>query len=383
MKCNSKCVNCYENAIRDQITPHYNLDRVIESLNREIKNHDTVTIHGGEPLMIDVNHLDRLLDIIYRAKGQTGIQTNLQLLNEYHIELFKKYKTHVGISIDGLHEKSNRSRGYNPEPVFASIERLQNEKISMSAIIILWKSNAREVTELVEALATYGIKDFRINPGIAFCDPELEVDNYELYCAWKRLFDGWMHLTINPIRDIIDLLMGHKNSTCNFSGCDPYRTSAEVTLYEDGTFGNCLKSGSALDGFRSCRADERVCSRQDMLRQLSIERGGCGGCRFWSICQGGCPGEAVDFDWRNKSRFCEAWRDIFKYVESRLRGMFPNIALASDIRDISAGGVLSSIDKSTWQQQYKKNILSISPQPATNGHGDIPHGDSHGDHNDG
>lgn len=382
MQCNSHCVNCYENKIREQISPHYDINRVVENLQREIGNHDAVTIHGGEPLLINVNHLERLLDIIYRAKGQTGIQTNLLALNEYHIELFKKYRTHVGISLDGIDAESNVSRGYNPEPVFVNIDRLHEQHIQMSTIIVLWRTNARDIPDLVETLIDYGISDFRVNPGIPFCDPEMEIDNADLFGVWKLLFDRYLRVTINPVRDIIDLLMGHKNGTCNFSGCDPYRTTAEVTLYEDGTFGNCLKSGSALDGFRSCRADERSQSRQEMLHQISIEHGGCGGCRFWPICQGGCPGEAEEFDWRNKTRFCKAWRDIFSYIESKIKALFPNAALTSDAGGLSSADILSSLKSSTWQQQFRINPLNIKPAPQQ-GHGDCPHGDSHGDHTDG
>jgi len=385
-------VNCYENRIRDEITPHYDIERVIQNLKAVIKNHDCVTIHGGEPLMIDLNHLERLLEIVYQEKLQTGIQSNLLLVTDKHIELFKRYRTHVGISIDGITNDYNSSRGYDPIHVLHNIDRLKNSGVAMSAIIVLWKTNSAGIMELIEYLVDKGIRDFRINPGIGFCDPKVELDSDTLYRAWLRVAEGFSDpdLSINPFRDMIDLLMGHKNATCNFSGCDPYRTCSEVTLYEDGTFGNCLKPGSALDGFRSMRADTEIKPRQEALQQISFEHGGCGGCKYWTCCHGGCPGEAINFDWRNKSRFCEAWHKLFAYFEDKIKSLFPNALTASDFRSKDAGpkDTLTSLDGSTWRQNTRKNPLDllkkIEAAPVKgNEHGDSPHGDAHGDHTDG
>ncbi|QWK20800.1 hypothetical protein [Thermus antranikianii] len=55
----------------------------------------------GEPLLIPKADLERLFAFGLERYGQNGIQTNGALIDEDHIALFRKYRVHVGFSIDG------------------------------------------------------------------------------------------------------------------------------------------------------------------------------------------------------------------------------------------------------------------------------------------
>ena len=213
MACNAGCLNCYENTIRESIVRDYDIRKVSERLKQNLDGSGGVTIHGGEPLLIDSLDLESLFQIIHGKFGSTGVQTNLLLLNKRHIELFKKYRTHVGISIDGLDADSNKSRGYDPEKVLKNIKLLIDNKIGCSAIVVVWKYNKDQINRLLTTLIDLGIMDIRLNPGISFCDSESECTPAELLEVYRESFHLIRpELSLLPHRDIIDLLLGFTDS---------------------------------------------------------------------------------------------------------------------------------------------------------------------------
>jgi len=220
-----------------------------------------------------------------------------------------------------------------------------------------------------------------------------ELTNIELGNAFCWLADICLanpDLMWQPFRDVVDLMFGYSDSTCNFAKCDPWHTTAEVPIMADGNLGNCLKPAGAIDGIVVLRADKYSDERYKILPQVPQEYGGCKDCQYWLMCYGGCPGSGIDNDWRNRTRFCEAWKILFEHVEKKIKGLMPNIYTVPEINyknpkisqiNIGEGG-------STWRKDRRKNvqesIKSIKNEQGKkmNGHGDIPHGDKHGDHTD-
>ena len=104
LNCNAGCKSCYETKLRKTFKEKYNIKAMVESLKigmESNKDWNTPNIHGGEPLLIKLGDFELLLKTVYEKYSRTGIQTNLLKLKRGHIKLFKKYKTHVGISMDG------------------------------------------------------------------------------------------------------------------------------------------------------------------------------------------------------------------------------------------------------------------------------------------
>ena len=66
--CNANCINCYEGEIRESGQIKYNIDRIMDTLNREIGKHSKAIIHGGEPLCLKIGDLDRILGFIFDRK---------------------------------------------------------------------------------------------------------------------------------------------------------------------------------------------------------------------------------------------------------------------------------------------------------------------------
>lgn len=408
INCPLGCRSCYLSRIRQaqgSKPQPYNLKAILETLDREaskipedrLKQH-AITIHGGEPLSLPIPVLEKLLEKTFQLSGYTSIQTGLVYLKKKHIELFKRYKTHVGISIDGDTRQLNGGR-YDPQKTLDNMQKAHNAGLRLSIISVLRKYNASPsrisdfIGFLFEMMDKYGIIDVRTNPGIVY-EPEYrdeeELTGEELGRAFLELAATCFahpNLMWQPYRDIVDLMFGYDQATCNFNKCDPWHTRAEIPIVNDGSLGNCMKPAAAVDGIMALRADRYSDARYKILPQIPQELGGCKDCRYWAICTGGCPGEGIDNDWRNRTRFCEGWFTLFDYVERQIKGLMPNINVAPEIGVRNPEVSQANIGKvgSTWQRKHRKNVEQLTKEVkkySENGHGDR-HGDvQHGDHND-
>ena len=415
LDCHGGCSACYEADIRACNGPaKIDLDAIKKTIAALPDGERYPTIHGGEPLVLPASDLADLLKTIYSRWNQTGMQTSLHGLTRKHIELFKQNKTSIGVSIDGDTAALNQGRWNGLTDDQAKIEAytlqtlahmadLKKAGVSMSAIIVLRKCNAApdriaDLIRFIERLIfDYGITSIRCNQMIAKNErskPQ-ELTSEELATAFRALSEIAYYspgVEIQPFRDVVDLLMGHANGTCIFTECDPYATTAERPILPDGSIGCCLKSGLGQDGIQGLSADKYAPERYALLRNIDQKNGGCKGCRWWPVCKGGCPGEGIDNDWRNRTRFCEAMKALFEETERIIRGLMPNAVLSCDKPGayLESQAVLRSIGGSTWRRDKSVNLSDLlaeqqkqqvdSGQKQQAAHGDIPHGD-HSDSN--
>ena len=418
LNCEGNCWSCYEREIREIQGCEYSFEKALERLKKEIDSKNwknSPGVHGGEPLLINPSELRQCLKIIHAGYGKSGIQTSLEKMTPDHIKIFKKYKTHVGISLDGHLVEMNEGRMDVSvseikrqkiiDSVFDSMDLLKNEGIKMSIIIVLRKFNARPqmISKLRNFLIylydTFGICDVRFNPCIVYKKERREVeelDNKQLGSALvaiaKMCFDSRVNedpeLRYLPIRDVMDMLLGYNRGTCIFGECDVWATGAETTILGDGELGNCLKSGGALDGIQNLRASTYSKERYSVLQQIDQEYNGCKNCEWWKICKGGCPGAGVDNDWRNRTRFCEGWKTLYKYVKARIKGIMPNIHTVDEFQGPANSEMCLHnlrLAGSSWERGKKKaaeeiqkassRVIDKSRSGYTDKHGDVPHGD--------
>jgi len=391
VECNLRCPNCYELVAR-AFAPasRCDADKIIGAIKEFHKKSPErghpPCLHGGEPLMLPIGDLEKFLAAIFDLYGRTSIQTNATLLDSRHFELFKKYKTSVGVSLDGDTPELNRSRGGDLAAIIGNIKRLRDEALAPSLLVTLWAANASaEKFEsfkdfILRAEASWGVSSFRFLEGVSYERQEMELSPDALFEAHKRLFDlcdsgrRW-----SPYREIVDMMLGNFDVVCVFQGCDPWATSSEQPVFADGSQGNCLRTGASADGVLSLRADRESKLRSDVLHDLGQRWRGCKHCRYWPLCMGGCPGSAFSGDWRNKTRFCGAHRNLFWHVEKKIKSLFPNIYLSQDLKKRAAAAtILSSIERSTYKFEGRRNIKELreKEEKAKAQAGKFYHGDS-------
>ena len=333
--CNFNCLYCYQHTIRpeDQIIDHDAVEKTIRRLWEEgggkgedgkLKlNEDgiycgpKVILHGGEPTTLPRDIFEKNLKLAYELTGVSGIQTNGYLIDNEFIELFKKYKTSVCISIDGswpLNEfrgvGTSKERKKQTLKILRNMDLLQEAGINVSVIAVIHKANAtgdrkEMMMEWIKSLDRRKISG-RLNICVSG-NPKLDLTVKEATEFYTEMFDYMMLNAIrgwSPYRDIIASLRREREVVCIFRECDPYCTKAANSVMFDGSTGVCLKIHH--DGKRYIRHSKYSSIRSKILLETD-----CKDCKWWEHCYGGCSGTAIDFDWRNKDRFCPVYKTLF------------------------------------------------------------------------
>lgn len=314
--CNRNCSYCFEGDYRQNNQPKmdYDIDKVLQSMHDNLNGNKIVCLHGGEPLMLPKSDIEQILKKGYQLTSRTAIQTNAFLLDDKHMELFKKYNTSVGVSYDGfgnLNEaRMNRSEA---KEIWQKVKRLIEGGVRTSLIVVVSRANAgtqnrlqRLKQFLIEA-RDLGIGGGRLNP----CDhPDWALDKERLSSVYQDLavFVMVNRLRWGPFTDIWNSLRHRGPVVCTFLDCDPFHTKAATVILGDGSVTNCLKMAIMTD---FARHDRTASIRSHVLSSKPEEKGGCQGCPWWNNCHGGCPAQAIDDDWRNRTAFCPMHKSLF------------------------------------------------------------------------
>lgn len=357
VSCNLGCTYCYENEIRSagNATPanKYDFDAMVKTVKQQIEiqkdrgSQEPLIIHGGEPLLIPKNHLEELFKMSYDEFGSVAIQTNGELIDDEHIELFLKYNCGVGVSIDGPGRLNMGRWKYSEEATLKyteklinTIKKLKSLGVHTGLIIVISRKNGlrterQEFKNWLLEMKEIGMKSGRMNivsVDLEEVSSEFELTNEELADFWTDMANFTMEhdLDFAPFRDVQNSLMNMGLDTCIFDVCDYYHTTAEQGVQPNGQMGNCLRT--AKDGTVPIQDEAGVSfERYEILYSIPKEEGGCGGCRYWNICTGVCPGESEYGDWRAKSKYCDAYYALYESTEKKLKSMIPYIQLQPDI----------------------------------------------------
>ncbi|MCX8008147.1 MAG: radical SAM protein [Patescibacteria group bacterium] len=342
--CNLSCTYCYENPIRDSGNYgefDYDVDKMIEGLS---KYNSFFSVFGGEPLLVDIDTLEKLWDFGYKRYGKNGIQSNGSLITDKHIELFKKYNVFVGISIDGPDELNDARWAGSLEKTrimtkktLENIEKCAKNDIRVGLIITIHKLNAGS-PERIEKFKAW-IKDYdqrkvvvsarlhilqvdykEVGDALALTPEENTKFMLEMAEFEKNELN---YIKFDLFEDIKRILIGNENVTCTFASCDYYSTDAVMGVDGHGNSTNCNRT--LIDGFEQIKAEKHGYERQLGLYHTPKEYGGCKDCRFFLFCKAQCPSTAIDSDWRNKTSLCQMYYNLFEYFEKYYmeRGVLP------------------------------------------------------------
>lgn len=399
VSCNLACTYCYQNPQRDarNLRKRYDLNAMMAALE---KQGGPFTLFGGEPLSVPEEDLEILWSWGYQKFGANGIQTNGSLINENHIRMFKAYKVHVGISIDGPSEFNDARWAGGVEitrkktaATQTAIERLCEEGLEPSLIVTLSRTNAasdklphmgnwfRQMDSLGIAsvrLHLLEIEDETVRAQLALSEEDnvLALEYFESLNLPKLRFDVY--------QDMRRMLMGQDNhTTCVWNACDPYTTRAVQGVEGLGQKSNCGRTNK--DGIDFVKADQSGFERYIALYETPQTEGGCHNCRFFLMCKGHCPGTAIGGDWRNRTEHCQVWKTLYADLERKLveEGITPlsSDPLRSAVEQHLLEGWLAGENRGMQPFLKLRGWLKSADEPGTDS--GLSHGDSHGDHYDG
>jgi uncharacterized protein len=320
--CNLKCKYCYQHEIKNRTS--YDIDAIIATTDKVhaiIK--DDIILHGGEPLCMGYRDVERLLAHSVKLIQHSSIQTNGTLIDTRFIELFKKYKTNVGISLDGNDTlNSLRCDVDTTRKIIKNLHIMLDNKVQVSIIITIHNHNAGTDEQLnnlkafitsMSSLGVYG----RLNPNhseYALSESRgkevwLELSKFALE---NKLVNKW-----GPFSDVIHSLKQDGKCVCNFTDCDIYSTRAAHVILGDGSQTNCLRTDIMV------RHPQQLMTRTEILSQVEQMYGGCKGCKYFIYCKGGCSSNTPD--WRLRDTFCASYYIMFDYFYNTLGqfGLFP------------------------------------------------------------
>jgi uncharacterized protein len=332
--CNLACHYCYQNPQRDAGNQRmtYNLDKMKAET---LRIGGPFTLFGGEPLLMPFDDLENLLSWGLDKLGGSSLQTNGILITSRHIDLFRRCKVSVGISIDGpgelndarWHRELDKTR-QSTAAVENIIERLCREYEPPGLIVTLHKGNAVAdklpiMTDWVRRLHSLGVRTIRLHllevdhasvrQGLALSARE----NIQALLAFAEVQSQLPGMHFDLFDEMEALLEGKDGKVgCTWRACDPYTTEAVQGIEGNGQSSNCGRTNKEGIGF--IKSAVAGYERYLALYKTPQAANGCQGCRFFLMCKGQCPGTAIDGDWRNRTEHCEEWKQLFRMLERRM-----------------------------------------------------------------
>jgi uncharacterized protein len=338
--CNIGCKYCYQEPMRlagnTSVSKGYDIDKMIEIADNSGIDEPFV-VFGGESLLIPKKDLERIFKASYERKGEVSIQSNGSLIDDEHIELFKKYNVHVGVSIDGANDlnemrASKQKNKTTLELTNASVEnlaKLARNNISCGVIFTVHKLNGTKenlprLQNFIRWLGDMGIKGgnlhmLEVDSGEAsdyILSPE---ENEFAFQEMAKFFDKDENkdLQYHPFVALEGMMRGNdEDAHCIWKSCDSMNTGAVYGIEGNGQISNCGMVNK--EGIEWTKADDTSRWRDLILYQTPPEKGGCKGCPFFIMCNGYCTGASIDSDWRNKTYYCSSLKKMFKYYEGKI-----------------------------------------------------------------
>jgi len=317
--CNLRCSYCYEAGYAPPVA--YDFTK-IEGMLRELK--EPFTLFGGEPLLTNRGRLEELWQLGIELHGCNGVQTNGTLITQEIVALFKRYRVHVGFSIDGpgVLNEARCDQAFTDRANENLLELVRRE-IPVGVILTLTSANASEdrrarLVLWAKELDALKIKQVRVHVAQRTRGGERwQASEDEVVLTLQALHEAqkdFHHTRFDLFSDALNLQRGHDgHATCIWQACDPKHTQSVTAVLADGSIQGCQR---VLRGPKALRP---TFERQISLAERPQEEGGCRGCRFFILCKGQCPATAINGDVTRRSADCGVWKALLTWAEDALR----------------------------------------------------------------
>jgi uncharacterized protein len=288
---------------------------------------------GGEPLLAGTKYFKEIFaeTKTFALPIQHFIQTNGLLLDGEYCRLFRDAGVHVGVSIDGppeVHDAFRVSRGGAPthSRVMDAIALLRDHDVPFGCVSVVSSAMLGREQLVYEFFRSLG-SGFRVNPVIPRkngVSGPWQVEPVAYGDALIRFFDAWTApassaVAISPLDSYVAAVVHGEITECQHQLLCADRS---LGIGTDGTVTICSRSYEAPLGRLGASSVPELLAGRNNGGQLERARSlrECHGCDNWSICHGGCPGNALAFGLGlfAKDPFCPAYEAIFRHIRAAL-----------------------------------------------------------------
>ena len=348
--CNLKCKYCfYADVVENREISSFGLmslstlENIVKKALAHATRECTIGFQGGEPTLVGLDFYKGLISIVNqhntkRLKVNYSIQTNGILIDRQWAEFFTENKFLVGLSLDGIKDVHDLyrldSKGNGSFTEVMRVVRLFNScKTEYNILTVVTSRLAKNIGKV------YGFfkrNNLTYQQYIPCLDPLGEPPGQNPYSLTPEiygqflcaLFDLWYNdithdrmISIRYFDNLVYMLRGYPPESCGMAGHCTYQTVIEA----DGSVYPCdfyvldeyCLGNLNTDDFASIDAKRKELRFIEFSKQLSSQ---CEGCRWYSICRGGCRRNREPLAVGNQSHnyFCESFKMFFEYAYERL-----------------------------------------------------------------
>ncbi len=319
--CNSNCLYCkVVKKPRDEVMSLALLETVFMRIGDFLRERPDETLeftwHGGEACLLGADYFRAARR--YQEKHCAGmekrishlIQSNMTLLSQDLVDAFKA----LGINkIGSSFEPLPNIRGFGPERdsdaynrlFFKGVELAERNNLTWGVIYVVHRRSLGKAKEILRYLVNLNPRSLpQLNKIYLYEEDEFGLDIspeeyadflgelFPMFWANRKRWGG-----LQPISTLVNAMEREGGSVCDYSGkC----TRKWLYIGPAGKASHCGKGGDYdLISYGNIRDRSIAEILADPLRaplearQESLPLGECKDCRFWGICHGGCPLDAL------------------------------------------------------------------------------------------
>lgn len=365
-ECNLRCSYCYyQDKVRLYDEHSYlPLDLLEKAIKEYIEINDNEQIvfdwHGGEPLLVGLNYLKKIVEIQRKYRGNkhiyNTIQTNATLLTVDFADFFKDNNFLVGVSIDGpqdVHDKFRKDKGGNPTflKVMRGIELLHRYAVDFNTLTTISKAGEGRGLDVYSFLKNIGSRYMQFMPVYEYVDGMNNIaspdDVQSVLASWSvspfeygkfmcDIFDCWVRndvgsYFVNLFDSTLANYCGMNPGTCVYSET----CGANAVMEHNGDIYPCdhfvyphYKLGNVKESSLREIVSSENATRFGIDKRNSLPAQ-CLRCVYYFACHGECPKHRFAMSDKNESglnSLCEGLYYFFSHVDPYMQ-MMKNLIL--------------------------------------------------------
>ena len=342
LNCPSNCKYCWGSENKNEMMDLTVIDDICNWLEdfRDDKVH--FTFHGGEPLLAGYDFYEQALEKLSGLNNFEGfsLQSNIWLLNDDLIKLFKRYNVTVSTSIDGPKEINDYQRGEGYfDKTMTKFQKAKEMGLNINFVLTITDYSKNYSDELYDFF-----KSEQMNLKIHAALPSLRGDNADEWALNQekhgKLLIEWLDkylydldkFSVMDLDHICKSTLRRRGTLCTFADCigTTFAVGFDGSIYpcyrfvgmDEYILGN-VKTNPNFDDLKKSESWKIL----EEFREYVDEN--CKSCRYVKYCEGGCPYNAIVAYKTTKAvdPQCSAYKMIFGEVSKRMNKEFMKNAI--------------------------------------------------------